>query len=143
MAKELSPQEAIERAQRALDDRLTSVRELAESRQKLADVREASAARIAEIEREEREKVAAAERDDARAYSATIDAGWTPAQRDQYYNVLRRYDGADAPDLQPLPNPPIRNVRKIDKAFIGAAPGLDDGADHSVKVQLPLLGETR
>ena len=80
MAKELSPQEAIERAQRALDDRLTSVRELAESRQKLADVREASAARIAEIEREEREKVAAAERDDARAYSATIDAGWTPAE---------------------------------------------------------------
>ena len=67
MAKELSPQEAIERAQRALDDRLTSVRELAESRQKLADVREASAARIAEVEREEREKVAAAERDDARA----------------------------------------------------------------------------
>ncbi len=37
-------------------------------------MREASAARIAEVEREEREKVAAAERDDARAYSATIDA---------------------------------------------------------------------
>ncbi|MEX0153811.1 hypothetical protein [Microbacterium sp. LMI1-1-1.1] len=80
MAKELSPQEAMERAQRALDDRLTSVRELAESRQKLANVREASAARIAEVEREEREKVAAAERDDARAYSSTIDAGWTPAE---------------------------------------------------------------
>lgn len=80
MAKELSPQDAIERAQRALDDRLTSVRELAESRQKLADVRAASAARIAEVELEEREKVAAAERDDARAYSATIDAGWTPAE---------------------------------------------------------------
>jgi cyclic dehypoxanthinyl futalosine synthase len=71
------------------------------------------------------------------------DAGWTPAQRDQYYNVLRRYDGSDAPDLQPLPAPPVRNVRKIDKEFIGAAPGLDDGADRSVKLQLPLLGETR
>ncbi|MDB5318916.1 MAG: hypothetical protein JWN40_547, partial [Phycisphaerales bacterium] len=71
------------------------------------------------------------------------DAGWTPAQRDQYYNVLKRYDGPDAPDLQPLPAPPIRNVKKIDKEFIGAAPGLDDGADRSVKVQLPLLGETR
>jgi hypothetical protein len=34
-------------------------------------------------------------------------------------------------------------VRKIDKEFIGAAPGLDDGADRSVKLQLPLLGETR
>ncbi len=29
------------------------------------------------------------------------DSGWVPAQRDQYYRVLRRHDGADAPDLQP------------------------------------------
>jgi cyclic dehypoxanthinyl futalosine synthase len=71
------------------------------------------------------------------------DAGWTPAQRDQYYNVLRRYDGADSPDLVPLSAPPVRNVKKIDKEFIGAAPGLDDGADRSVKLQLPLLGESR
>jgi hypothetical protein len=39
-----------------------------------------------------------------------------------------------------LDKPPIRNVRKIDKQFIGAAPGLDDGQDQSVKVQLPILG---
>ena len=71
------------------------------------------------------------------------DAGWVPAQRDQYYNVLRRCDGADAPDLIPVNKPPVRNVKKIDKQFIGAAPGLDDGADQSVKVQLPLLGEPR
>ncbi len=63
------------------------------------------------------------------------DAGWVPAQRDQYYHVLKRHDGPASPDLQPLPNPPIRNVRKIDKEFIGAAPGLDDGADRSVKLQ--------
>jgi cyclic dehypoxanthinyl futalosine synthase len=69
------------------------------------------------------------------------DAGWVPAQRDQYYNVLKRHDGPDAPDLRPVEAPPLRNVRKIDKQFIGAAPGLDDGADRSVKVQLPLLGE--
>ena len=68
------------------------------------------------------------------------DAGWIPAQRDQYYNVLRRHDGPDSPDLRPLPNPPVRNVRKIDKDYIGAAPGLDDGQDRSVKVQLPILG---
>jgi cyclic dehypoxanthinyl futalosine synthase len=67
------------------------------------------------------------------------DAGWTPAQRDQYYNVLRRHDGADSPDLLPLPNPPVRNVRKIDDEFIGAAPGLDDGQDRSMRVQLPIL----
>jgi cyclic dehypoxanthinyl futalosine synthase len=68
------------------------------------------------------------------------DAGWIPAQRDQYYNVLRRHDGPDSPDLVPRDNAPVRNVRKIDNQFIGAAPGLDDGADASVKVQLRVLG---
>jgi cyclic dehypoxanthinyl futalosine synthase len=69
------------------------------------------------------------------------DAGWIPAQRDQYYNVLKRWDTPDAPDLRPQADAPIRNVRKIDKQFIGAAPGLDDGADRSVSVQLPILGD--
>jgi len=68
------------------------------------------------------------------------DAGWIPAQRDQYYNVLKRHDGPDSPDLRPVTNPPTRNVRKIDKQFIGAAPGLDDGQDQSASVQLPILG---
>ncbi|HWE92357.1 MAG TPA: radical SAM protein [Tepidisphaeraceae bacterium] len=70
------------------------------------------------------------------------DSGWVPAQRDQYYHVLRRHDGPDSPDLRPLANPPMRNVRKIDKQFIGAAPGLDDGQDRSVRVQLPILSAT-
>src|SRR5204863_3554025 len=69
------------------------------------------------------------------------DAGWVPAQRDQYYNVLKRQDGSDAPDLAPEAHPPVRSVRKIDKNFIGAAPGLDDGQDANVKVQLPILGD--
>ncbi len=68
------------------------------------------------------------------------DAGWIPAQRDQYYNVLRRHDGPDSPDLRPLEHPPVRQVKQIDKQFIGSAPGLDDGADRSVGVQLPILG---
>jgi cyclic dehypoxanthinyl futalosine synthase len=68
------------------------------------------------------------------------DSGWIPVQRDQYYNVLRRHDGPDSPDLRALADPPVRNVQRIDKEFIGRAPGLDDGADASVKVQLPLLG---
>ena len=71
------------------------------------------------------------------------DAGWIPAQRDQYYNVLKRHDGADSPDLVPDPNAQVRHVKKIDKEFIGAAPGLDDGADRSVKLQLPILGDAR
>jgi len=41
------------------------------------------------------------------------DAGYVPAQRDQHYNVLRRHDGPSSPDLQPLPDPPIRNVKKL------------------------------
>ena len=58
-------------------------------------------------------------------------------------SVLQRpapHDGPDSPDLRPVAHPPMRNVQKIDKQFIGAAPGLDDGADRSVKVQLPILG---
>jgi cyclic dehypoxanthinyl futalosine synthase len=70
------------------------------------------------------------------------DAGWVPAQRDQYYNVLKHHDGADSPDFQTDPNARVRNVKRIDKQFIGAAPGLDDGADRSVRVQLPILGES-
>jgi cyclic dehypoxanthinyl futalosine synthase len=69
------------------------------------------------------------------------DAGWIPAQRDQYYNVLDRHDGPGSPDLPPRPHPPVRNVRKLDKDYIGAVPGLDDGADTSVKLQLPILGD--
>jgi len=68
------------------------------------------------------------------------DSGWVPAQRDQYYNVLKRHDGQNAPDLLPDPHPRLRDVKQIDQKFIGAAPGLDDGADRSVKVQLPILG---
>jgi cyclic dehypoxanthinyl futalosine synthase len=69
------------------------------------------------------------------------DAGWIPAQRDQYYNVLKRHDGPNSPDLQPVESPPMRAVRQIDKQFIGAAPGIDDGADRSERMQLPILGE--
>ena len=69
------------------------------------------------------------------------DAGWIPAQRDQYYNVLRRHDGPDSPDLVPRIDPPMRDVKKIDKDYVGAVPGLDDGADISVKLQLPILGD--
>jgi cyclic dehypoxanthinyl futalosine synthase len=68
------------------------------------------------------------------------DAGWIPAQRDQYYKILKRHDSNDSPDLRSNPDTQMRNVRRIDKQFIGAAPGLDDGADRSVKVQLPILG---
>ncbi len=69
------------------------------------------------------------------------DAGWTPAQRDQYYHVLALHEGSEAPDRKPVEAPPMRSVKRIDKQFIGAAPGLDDGQDRSVGVQLPILGD--
>jgi hypothetical protein len=34
----------------------------------------------------------------------------------------------------------MRDVKKIDKNYIGPVPGIDDGEDQSVKVQLPILG---
>ncbi|MBC7785401.1 MAG: radical SAM protein [Burkholderiales bacterium] len=82
------------------------------------------------------------------------DAGWAPSQRDQYYNVLHRHDGPGSPDLRPNPHPPTRNVLKLDKTFIGRAPGMepilaslhngrDERADSSVRVQLPILGDER
>jgi cyclic dehypoxanthinyl futalosine synthase len=63
------------------------------------------------------------------------DAGWTPAQRDQYYHVLKRHDGPDSPDLQPPIDPPVRKVAKIDKEYVGPVPGLDE----RTQVQLPIL----
>ncbi len=69
------------------------------------------------------------------------DGGWVPAQRDQYYNVLHRHDGPQSPDLQPPAESLLRNVRKIDQAYIGAAPGLDDTPEQNVRLQLPILGD--
>ncbi len=39
------------------------------------------------------------------------DAGWIPAQRNQYYKVIKRHDGPDAPDRRPHLPPPERTRR--------------------------------
>ena len=69
--------------------------------------------------------------------------GWTPAQRDQYYNVVKRHDGPDAPDLIPDPNPRLREVKQIDKTFIGRAPGMEPilASTEAKRLQLNVLGE--
>ena len=82
------------------------------------------------------------------------DAGYVPAQRDQYYNVLKRWDGDDSPDHLPLPEPATRAVGKLDdKQWIGSAPGLEDinsritgdadDADTNGKLALHVLGGSR
>jgi cyclic dehypoxanthinyl futalosine synthase len=80
------------------------------------------------------------------------DAGYVPAQRDQAYSVLKRWEGPDAPDRRPDPQPRVRDVeRASDQKWIGPAPGLestparltghDDGADRSRRTQLAVLGD--
>ena len=79
------------------------------------------------------------------------ETGHVPAQRDQYYHILKKHDGPDSPDLLPDPHPPMRDVKQIDKTTIGRAPGMEpifaamhnghaDDADRSAKVALPILG---
>ncbi|HQY88810.1 MAG TPA: radical SAM protein [Tepidisphaeraceae bacterium] len=81
------------------------------------------------------------------------EAGWIPAQRDQYYNIIKRWDGPDSPDFQPDPDAHIRSVETLaDKTWIGAAPGLDDvvvtdkttlDPESARKLALTVLGDDR
>ncbi|BDZ44023.1 hypothetical protein GCM10025865_33650 (plasmid) [Paraoerskovia sediminicola] len=77
MAKEMSVEEAVERARRAQDQRVEAVRTLALGRQELADVRTDAARQIAEAERAAAEQIKAAERADVKAFNAALSAGWS------------------------------------------------------------------
>ena len=78
MAKELTPDEAIERAKALQDDRLNAIRTVAIARQSVADVREATARELAELQAKATQRVGDAEREDVRAYNGAVSAGWTP-----------------------------------------------------------------
>lgn len=92
MAKELTVDEAVERASRVQQARIESIRELARGRQALADVRTDAARRVAELERENAERIGAAEREDVRLFGAATKAGWTADE-------LRKI-GFDEPEKQ-------------------------------------------
>lgn len=77
MATQLTPEEAIERAKRLQDERLNAVRGVAEARQALVDVREETDRELSELQARIAERIGNAEREDARAYSAAVSAGWT------------------------------------------------------------------
>ena len=79
MAHEPTIDEALERARRVQEDRITAIRTLAEARQNLTDTRDEAARRIAEVQRETAQTIAAAEREDVRHYNAALTAGWTTA----------------------------------------------------------------
>lgn len=77
MAKEPTADEAIARARALQDDRLNAIRAVATARQAVVDVREATAAELAELQARIAKRVADAEREDVRAYNAALSAGWT------------------------------------------------------------------
>lgn len=77
MARELSVEEAVQRAQQLQEDRIGAIRALAETRQNLADARDDAARRLAEVQREIAELIAAAEREDVKRYAAAQSAGWS------------------------------------------------------------------
>src|SRR5690606_13359952 len=76
MAKTLSVDEALERAQRAQEARMGAIRAVAEARQNVTDVREETDRELAEFQRRIAERVATAEREDVRAFNAALSAGW-------------------------------------------------------------------
>lgn len=77
MAKELSIEEAVERAKRAQEDRIVAIRQLAEARQGVADVREETARELADLQASVAQRVGDAEREDVKAYNAALSAGWS------------------------------------------------------------------
>lgn len=77
MATQLTAEEAIERARRLQEDRLTAVRVVAEARQSLSDVREQTARELADLQSRIADRIADAEREDVRAYSAALSVGWS------------------------------------------------------------------
>ncbi|WP_367645918.1 hypothetical protein [Paenarthrobacter ureafaciens] len=77
MTKEPSIEEAVERAKRVQEGRLTTIRGVAEARQNLADIREETARELTELQVRIAERVGAAEREDVLAYNAALSAGWS------------------------------------------------------------------
>lgn len=77
MPKELSVEEAVDRARAAQDARVEAVRSLAIVRQALVDERTAAAERVAELERQNADAIGAAEREDAKAFASAVKAGWS------------------------------------------------------------------
>lgn len=90
MAKTPTPEEAIERAQRAQEARLSAIRSLAEARQNVTDVREDAARQRAELDAQLTQREGDAERHDMKAYNAAVAAGWSADE-------LRKI-GFDEPD---------------------------------------------
>lgn len=80
MATTPTPEEAVERARRAQDDRIETVRKLAHARQELATEREDADRERANLEARIKERAQQFEAADVKAYTAATAAGWTPEE---------------------------------------------------------------
>jgi hypothetical protein len=76
MATTPTPEEAIDRAKRVLDDRIDTIRQAVEARQHVTDVREETDRERAELEAQITQRIGDAERADVKAYNAAVKAGW-------------------------------------------------------------------
>lgn len=113
MAEQLTVDQAVERAMRAQDAKIAAIRDLAQGRQTLADVKDEAARKLAEVERENAEQIAAAEREDVRLYTAATKAGWSAGE-------LRKI-GFDQP-------PKTRRVTRRREHSSGAADAAESAA---------------
>ncbi len=77
MSTEKSIEEIVERAKRVQEDRIVAIRAVAETRQKLTDVRTETDQELAEVQGRITARITEAEREDLRAYSASLAAGWS------------------------------------------------------------------
>ena len=80
MATTPTPEEAVERARRAQDQRIEAVRALAQARQRLTDERESADRERAELEARLKDRMREHEAADVKAFSAATAAGWTPEE---------------------------------------------------------------
>lgn len=78
MATTPTPEEAVERARRAQDQRIETVRVLAQTRQELTSERESADRERAELETRLRDRMREHEAANVKAFNAATAAGWTP-----------------------------------------------------------------
>lgn len=77
MSKQLTVTEAMERAKRVQEERLSSIQVAAQARQDLTEARSDADAKRAALERELSEKLRSAEAADLSAYNAAVSVGWS------------------------------------------------------------------
>lgn len=80
MATTPTPEEAVERARRTQDQRVETVRTLAQTRQELTNERESADRERAELEARLKDRMREYESADVKAFNAATAAGWTAAE---------------------------------------------------------------